>query len=224
MTNILELKNIDKSYDADTHILKGINLNLKSSESVSLVGASGSGKSSLLHIAGLLDSYQEGTIIIDGQNMNNIGEDKKTKIRLEKIGFIYQFHNLLPEFCAWENVAYPMWVNGISRPDAKKKSIKLLELVGLQDKINSSATKLSGGEAQRVAIARSLANNPKIILADEPTGNLDDENTQNVWTLLLDLVKQQNVSLLCVTHDMNLAKKTDDIYSLKNKKIVKINK
>ncbi|MGB1360532.1 MAG: ABC transporter ATP-binding protein [Alphaproteobacteria bacterium] len=222
MTNtLLEIKNIKKSYGVD-EILSGIDLKLMSGEAVSLVGSSGSGKSTLLHIAGLLDGYDDGDVVVKGTNVNKLSEAKKTKIRLNDIGFIYQFHNLLPEFNVWENVAYPMWVAGVSRNESKARAIELLKEVGLADKANSSSLKLSGGEAQRVAIARGIANNPNIILADEPTGNLDDENTKKIWDLLIGLVKKKGFSLLCVTHDMDLAKKTDKIYSLKNKKITKI--
>ena len=217
---ILSLKNITKSYD--DLILDKISFDLKTGQSVALVGASGSGKSTLLHIAGLLDNFDSGELIIDGMNCNNISESKKTKIRHEKIGFVYQMHNLLPEFCVWENVAYPMWVGGVGKKQSKTRALQLLDDVGLADKANQKSTTLSGGEAQRVAIARALANNPSIILADEPTGNLDDTNTKKIWDLLLSLIKSKGISMMCVTHDMALAKKTNIIYQLNNKKITKI--
>ena len=218
---ILSLKNITKSY-GDNLILDKLSMDLKLGQSVALVGASGSGKSTLLHICGLLDKYEDGEVTIDNVNCSNVGEGKKTNIRLQKIGFIYQMHNLLPEFNVWENVAYPMWVRGVSKKQSKSRAIELLKDVGMADKWKQSSATLSGGEAQRVAIARALANNPSLILADEPTGNLDDDNTNNIWKLLLKLVADKNISMLCVSHDMGLAKKTDVIYQLKNKKIAKI--
>ena len=219
--SILSIKNISKSYGNEL-ILDNISFELKSGQSVALVGASGTGKSTLLHICGLLDKFDSGDVKIDNVNCTKIGEGKKTDIRLEKIGFIYQMHNLLPEFCVWENVAYPMWVSGETKSKSKIRALELLSDVGLSGKENQSSTTLSGGEAQRVAIARALANNPNIILADEPTGNLDDKNTKKVWDLLLKLVKDKGISMLCVTHDIALAKKTNVIYQLSNKKITKI--
>ncbi len=201
----LELTDIEKSYGCEK-VLRGCDLSLKQGEIITLTGASGCGKSTLLHIAGLLDTPMGGDVLIDNVNATNLNINERARLRLEKIGFIYQQHNLMSEFSVIENVLYPMWVFQKDRKKAMDRALDLLEKVGMIDLKDKSAGLLSGGQSQRVAIARALANKPKIILADEPTGNLDEQNSHKVWMLLSEQVKNQNCCLLCATHDLNLAK------------------
>ncbi len=218
MTNsipVLEVKNVIKAY-ASTKVLNSVSFTLNERESVALVGTSGCGKTTLLHMAGMLDSFDSGEILIDGLEVSRLSERKRTALRNKDIGFIYQFHNLLPEFSALENVLFPMWIAGVRGKKAKNKAMELLSSVDMIEYKSKKVATLSGGQAQRVAIARALANSPKIVLADEPTGNLDDINTQKVWDLLMHAVKENGASLLVVTHDMSLARKANRVAKITN--------
>ncbi len=220
MNKVLQFNKVVKSYGDDSLILDGVDFTVRQGEIVAMVGASGCGKSTVLHCAGLLDSIDSGQVIIDNTDTNTANDRIRTQIRREKIGVVYQFHNLLSEFNVWENVAYPLWLQGVSKKSAYEQAVTLLCVVGLEDKIRSKTNTLSGGQAQRVAIARCLAGTPSIILADEPTGNLDDDNSQTVWSVLLDTVRTYNTAMLCVTHDMHLAKTADKIYTIKDKQVI----
>ena len=214
---VFQLSHLKKSYVQGSHsldILKDINLELKPGELVALVGSSGSGKSTLLHIAGLLEPPTQGSVLINGQDAWAQSDAQRTALRRDHIGFVYQFHHLLPEFSAQENVALPQIMKGISRAKAMDRALALLKTLGLEDRATHRPSRLSGGEQQRVAILRAMANNPHILLADEPTGNLDEETAQRVLDELIRLVREQNVAALIVTHDLSLAQKMDRIYHL----------
>ncbi len=216
---ILELKNIHRHFiqgGKDLHILKGVNFTLNRGEVVTLVGASGSGKSTLLQIAGLLDGMIEGDVIIDGQTCTRLSDNKRTRIRRNDVGFIYQFHHLLPEFSALENVILPQIIAGISKSKARKGAAEMLEKLGLGSRIAHRPSELSGGEQQRVAIARALINRPKILLADEPTGNLDEATGNGVMNELLRLSREEGISALIATHNNQLARKMDRCVTLHN--------
>ncbi len=205
----------------DEEILKGIDVEIYRGEFVSITGASGSGKSSLLYILGLLDPPTEGSVYLDGIKIDFKKQNELAVLRNRKVGFVFQFHYLLPEFTALENILIPMIKAGRSIKESKERSKKLLEKVGLDGKENRKPYQLSGGEQQRVAIARALANNPAIILADEPTGNLDSKNTEVVMNILLNL-NREGTTILMVTHEQELAKKTDRTFEMKDGQIVKI--
>ena len=205
----------------DEEILKGIDVEIYRGEFVSITGASGSGKSSLLYILGLLDPPTEGSVHLDGIKIDFKKQNELAVLRNRKVGFVFQFHYLLPEFTALENILIPMIKAGRSIKESKERSKKLLEKVGLDGKENRKPYQLSGGEQQRVAIARALANNPAIILADEPTGNLDSKNTEVVMNILLNL-NREGTTILMVTHEQELAKKTDRTFEMKDGQIVKI--
>ncbi len=221
---VLILENISKSYKQNEgylEIIKDSSLFVRSKETVAFVGPSGAGKTTLLQICGLLDTPTSGEIYINNQNIKNLTDIQKTIIRRDNIGFVFQFHHLLPEFSVLENVILP----GLVKATEKKKNIKerakiILNDLGLSSKINNRPYQLSGGERQRVAIARAIINNPSIILADEPTGNLDPENADVVFNLLLKIVHNYNSSLLMVTHNVDLAKKLDRIITIKDKQII----
>ena len=210
---ILKARNLQKSYSQagaePLHILKDFSIDMHREEIVALVGPSGSGKSTLLHVLGLLDHSDSGSLTIDSQDMNVINDADRTKIRRNDLGFIYQFHHLLPEFSAIENVMLPQIIAGVSHEEAKKRAYTLLEKLKLSHRLDNRPAKLSGGEQQRVAIARALANEPKLILADEPTGNLDPETAEEVFAMFLDLVRTTGISALIATHNMDLAKRMD---------------
>ncbi|NYB51390.1 MAG: ABC transporter ATP-binding protein, partial [Methanobacteriaceae archaeon] len=202
--NIVEIKNLKKGFDqGKITALNGIDLEIKKGEYVSIIGPSGSGKSTLLNMIGALDRPDEGEIRVAGYNLT----DKKdlSEFRSKEIGFIFQLHNLIPNLSVLENVEIPMYESGISSKKMRNRALKLLEYMNLSDKVDRKPTALSGGERQRVAIARSLANKPSIILADEPTGSLDSKNGQIILQLLEDLHKKENVTLIMVTHDLNVA-------------------
>ncbi len=215
MHNIISLKNISKQYDKhDAFVLKDASLSVNKAEFVALVGPSGSGKSTLLHITGLLDTPTHGKIIIENQHINKYSDDEKTKIRLSKIGFVYQYHHLLQEFSAVENVMLPQLIAGIPKKIAYKKSCELLNDLGLETKIKSMPSELSGGQRQRVAIARAVANDPVILLADEPTGNLDYETAMSVFEDLLKMMQQKKMSAIVATHNSDLAAKMSRTYNI----------
>ncbi len=225
--SVLKLSNTSKSFcqgKEELHVLESVSLGIEAGEVVALVGPSGCGKSTLLQIAGLLDNPDSGDILIDGQNCNNISDKKRTSIRLEKIGFVYQFHHLLPDFSAQENVAIPQIIANIKKKEALKNAGELLSKMGLGERLKHRPSELSGGEQQRVAIARALSNNPVILLADEPTGNLDPDTAQEIFNILFEQVRgntggnktKQNLSMLFVTHDHDLARKADKILELRD--------
>lgn len=209
-----------QSGDSFINVLNGVNFSIDKGQSVALIGQSGSGKSTLLQIAALLEKPTFGKVIINGKEANNLQDENRTKLRRENLGFIYQFHNLLSEFSALENVMIPQIISGTSKQKAEKKALELLDQVELSHRINQSPKKLSGGEQQRVSIARALANNPKIIIADEPTGNLDPNNAEVVFNLFLKLIKENKMSVFMATHNTDLAKKLDKTISLSNGKII----
>ena len=220
---VLELASIKKSFSKGStnkiEVLKGIDLQLFPGEIVALVAPSGAGKSTLLQIAGLLDKPLSGKIFIDGQEIQNKSDNQLTMIRRREIGFVYQFHHLLPEFSSRENIDLPQLANGFPSKDAQRRSKELLDLVNLANRSNHRPAELSGGEQQRIAICRALANKPKIILADEPTGNLDQNTTLSVFESLLKIVKKTNLAALIATHNLDLAKRMDRVVELVDGKI-----
>ena len=197
--------------------MSNINLELIKGEIVGLVSPSGGGKSTLLQVAGLLDKPTSGEIIINDQKVDDYNVKQITNFRKKEIGFIYQFHHLLPEFSALENISIPQWCSGKSKKDSYQFSLKLLESVGLSNRKNHRPSELSGGEQQRVALCRALANQPSILIADEPTGNLDNENSEIIFNLIIEIVKISGLSALIATHDMYLAKKMDKIVKISGK-------
>ena len=220
--SLVSLKNITKSYSLDKNnyqILKDINLEIQQGELLSVVGPSGSGKSTLLKIIGLLDAPDSGSIKINKMDCSKISENKQTILRRDFIGFIFQSYNLLPDFTALENVVLPQNIMGIATKKAISKAKKLFNELKIDNKYHNYPNQLSGGEQQRVAIARSLINKPKLILADEPTGNLDTENTNNIAKILEKISKEHKITTIIVTHDMNIAKNADKIYCLDDGKL-----
>lgn len=219
MSNILELKNLKQSFTQGgktLDILNGVDFVIKQNEVVGLVGPSGSGKSTLLQITGLLERPKSGGVFIDGVDCLKLKDSDRTKIRLNKIGFVYQYHHLLPEFSALENASIPKIITGKSKQQAEDETHILLDTVGLKDRKEHRPAELSGGEQQRVAIARALANDPVLLLADEPTGNLDPKTAAVVFKILYDAVKKNNGAALIVTHNLDIAKKCDRYVLLKD--------
>jgi len=219
----LELKNISKHFyqgEQRLDVLKELNLEISPKEVVALVGPSGSGKSTLLQIAGLLERQSSGQIFLDGTDCSTAGDALRTSLRRDYLGFVYQYHNLLPDFDALENVVLPQLIAGKSKKDAIEKAEWLLVRLGLKERLKHRPAELSGGEQQRVAIARSLANTPKILLADEPTGNLDPNTSNNVFLELLNIVKETGLSALIATHNMDLAAKMDREVLLQDGKLI----
>ena len=217
MNKILELKKISRTYFLDNRpvdIFKDINLTIKGREKIALVGPSGCGKTSLLHIAGLLEAPSSGEVFVRDEKINWSSDNSLSNYRLNDIGFIFQFNNLLEDFNALENIALPNIIAGNNKKNAFEKSELLLSQVGLQDRMKSFPNQLSGGEQQRVAIARSLINNPSIILADEPTGNLDFKSSMNVIELFNKLIDEYNCSIILATHDLNVADLQDKVISI----------
>lgn len=210
--------NICKSFPF-VDVLQGVNLKIKKGESVALTGESGSGKSTLLHISGLLETASSGEVLFKGQKTNTLNDDKKTEIRRKNIGFVYQFHNLLPEFTSLENVMMPLIINNISKKVAHERAKEILETVGLGHRLNQFPKKLSGGEQQRVAIARALAICPDIIIADEPTGNLDNKTSFEVFNLFVEMIESRRMSLLMATHNLDLASQLQTQVLLQNGRI-----
>lgn len=217
MTCVLNLKSITKSYsqaDQDLNVLNGIDLSIKEGEMVALLGQSGAGKSTLLQICGLLDRPSSGLIELCQQDVSQLNDKQRTKLRLEYLGFVYQFHYLLPEFSALENVMIPRLIAKEDLSTAKENALELLGQMGLSHRLHHRPKKLSGGEQQRVAIARALSNNPKLLLADEPTGNLDPKTADHVFSSLKNLVKNKGLAAFIATHNIELAKKMDRIVVL----------
>jgi lipoprotein-releasing system ATP-binding protein len=201
-------------------VFRDISLTLKRGEIAALVGQSGAGKSSLLHIAGLLEEPTEGEVFIEGKAVSHLPERVRTELRRETLGFVYQFHHLLPEFTALENVAMPRRIAGFSREEAAKEAKRLLAMVGLAERVDHRPSQLSGGEQQRVAIARALANSPRVLLADEPTGNLDPRTADGVFDVLISLVRSENLSALIATHNYALSDKMDRTLQLEKGALV----
>lgn len=216
---MLTATNIHKYYD-QLWVLKGVDLTIQQGEIASIVGPSGSGKSTLLHILGTLDHPSEGRISINNQYIDFRNDKQVAAFRNQHIGFVFQFHHLLPEFTAVENVCIPGWMAGRRKKDVAEQAVRLLETLGLGHRVENKPSALSGGEQQRVAVARALINNPKIIFADEPTGNLDSANARELHQLFFDLRKQFNQTFLIVTHNEELAQMSDRILHMKDGKIV----
>ena len=220
---LLKLEGLEKTFQSGGRpltIFKNLDLKVEAGELVALVGQSGTGKSTLLHIAGLLDKPTAGSITINGRVANKLSEKARTAMRLSTIGFIYQFHHLLPEFTALENVAMPQIIAGMKVGDAKDKAEVVLRSLGLGGRLTHRPSTLSGGEQQRVAIARALANDPKLLLADEPTGNLDPGTSNEVFEMLLDQVREREIGALVATHNLELADQMDRGMELKAGRIV----
>ncbi|MCP5061812.1 MAG: ABC transporter ATP-binding protein [Ignavibacteriae bacterium] len=221
---ILSAKNIYKSFskgkETKVSVLRDLSLSITENEITVIVGSSGAGKSTLLHILSGLDLPDSGEVLIDDKNIFSLTESEITNFRNSSIGFIYQFHHLLPEFTAAENVAIAKMINGTSKKEALKQSVEILDIVGLSERVDHKPAELSGGEQQRVAIARALINNPKIIFADEPTGNLDSANSETIHNLFIDLKNKLGITLLIVTHNPDLVKLADRIIEMKDGQIV----
>ena len=214
---IISIESIDKSFGEGDEILqvfKNFSLSLHQGESIGLVGASGSGKSTLLHIICGLDRPDSGSVKIQGIDITELNYDERSKLRNTEIGFVYQFHHLLPELTALENIILPALLAGTNQAEAIKNASLLLEQVNLSGKENNTPNELSGGERQRVAIARAMSNNPSCLIMDEPTGNLDTKNVENFMTLLMDMVSIKNVTLLIATHDTKVSSRLDRLLSL----------
>jgi lipoprotein-releasing system ATP-binding protein len=214
---VLEARGVQKSFTqgpVTLEVLQGVMLAVSSGERIAIVGASGSGKTTLLQILGGLDRPTTGQVFVDGQDIHGLREDARGMLRNRALGFVYQFHHLLPEFSALENVAMPLLVRRMRVAEAKDKAGEILERVGLGRRLTHRPYQLSGGERQRAAVARALVTEPKIILADEPTGNLDGANAESVFELMLELNRERGTSLVVVTHDMRLAGRMERIYEI----------
>jgi lipoprotein-releasing system ATP-binding protein len=224
MSDTLILQGLTKTYNRGRHnevaVLRGVDLTLARGEVVALVAPSGAGKSTLLHIAGLLDSPDAGQVSIGGQDMTGLPDDRRTAARREKVGFVYQFHHLLPEFSALENIVLPQLANGTPKAKAEARGRDLLTRVGVADRADHRPAELSGGQQQRVAFCRGLANAPELLLADEPTGNLDPANAEQVFAALMALVRETGLSALIATHNMELAARMDRIVRLDQGRVV----
>ena len=223
MDNIVEIKNVDKIYygHVDTQVLFDVDLTFAQGACNAIVGESGSGKSTLLNIIGMLDRPTRGQVLINGKRTDTMNKNEVAELRNETVGFVFQFHYLLPEFTAMENVLIPYMIKkGKMDKAIQERADALFEMVGLSDVKNNPATKMSGGQQQRTAIVRALINNPKVLLADEPTGNLDSENTDKVCTIFRQIIDQFGTTFIVVTHDLRIAEKTDKIIQIKDGKIV----
>jgi lipoprotein-releasing system ATP-binding protein len=219
---VLELRAIDRTYRTsagELPVLRGTDLRIAPGELVGLVGPSGSGKSTLLHTAGLLERPESGEVLLDGADCLKLSEDGRTAIRRKKIGFVYQFHHLLPEFNAVDNVSMPLMIAGVGRKQARQKAASLLDEMGLSERLDHQPAQLSGGEQQRVAIARALANDPRLVIADEPTGNLDPATTERVFATLIKMVREEGAGVLVATHNFALTRHMDRVLTLRDGKL-----
>jgi len=223
---ILELKNVVKTYKqgkVNLEVLKGVDLVVRPNEATALVGQSGSGKSTLLQIAGLLDKPTSGKIYISGKDISKAGDEERTLFRRDFVGFVYQYHNLLGDFNALENVMLPMLIAGKDKREAEERAAFLLDKLHLTHRLKHRPAELSGGEQQRVAIARALANSPKLLLADEPTGNLDPKTSEEVFQMLLNIISETGLSALIATHNLELAARMTRQLNLKDGKLINLN-
>jgi lipoprotein-releasing system ATP-binding protein len=222
MSEQLVLRDVVRSFSQageTLEVLRGVNFTIRQGEMVALVGPSGAGKSTLLHVAGLLEQPTSGEVIIGGEDAARLADGPRTALRCRTIGFVYQFHHLLPEFSALENVVVPQMLAGQSRRDAAARAHELLSMVGLAHRETHRPGRLSGGEQQRVAIARALANKPALLLADEPTGNLDPHTAEDVFAMMGDLVRNSGLGALVATHNLELAARMDRILTLRDGRI-----
>ena len=220
---LLQVKNIHHSFvdgDTVTKVLNGVSLEIRAGETTAIVGPSGCGKSTLLYLLGLLDRPDKGEIYLNGEEVSKTEDHTRTALRNQSIGFVFQFHFLIKELSALENVALPIRKAGFSKMESQEKALEALEKLGLGSKADRFANKLSGGEQQRVAIARAIANSPSLILADEPTGNLDSQNSENVFSLLENLAHRERIGVLLVTHDSGLAQKCSNIVHFRDGLII----
>ena len=216
---MLEARQIEKSYGV-LQVLKAVDLTINKGEIVSIVGSSGAGKSTLLHILGTLDTPDKGEVLLHGNRIDKLTGNALARFRNKNIGFIFQFHHLLPEFTALENVCIPGWIAGTKKAETEKKASKLLETLGLKDRLQNKPNQLSGGEQQRVAVARALINDPQIVMADEPTGNLDSANGRDLYKLFIELRDKFQQTFLIVTHNEELAQMGDRVVVMKDGMIV----
>lgn len=212
---MIKVSNIHKSF-GKVEVLKGVDLIINKSEVVSIVGASGAGKSTLLQIIGTLDKADSGSVIIDNQDINLLNQRKLAEFRNKRIGFVFQFHHLLPEFTALENICIPAFIAGTSKKDATNKALQLLEYMNLIDRKDHKPSMMSGGEQQRIAVARALINNPSVILADEPSGNLDSQSAKELHQLFFDLRNKTGQTFIIVTHNPQLAEMSDKTFTMKD--------
>src|SRR4051794_34042680 len=218
----LELRGVRRVFrlaGTELRVLNGVDLALEPGEIVALVGPSGAGKSTMLHVAGLLERPDGGALLIEGRDCGSLSDEHRTLLRRRALGFVYQFHHLLPEFSALENVMLPQMIAGVARAAARRKAEALLGRVGLAERLTHRPARLSGGEQQRVAIVRALANDPKILLADEPTGNLDHTTAEGVVETLLGIVRASGLAALIATHNLDLARRLDRIVALEDGKL-----
>jgi lipoprotein-releasing system ATP-binding protein len=213
------VRRVFKQAGTELQVLNGVDLALQPGEVVALVGPSGAGKSTLLHLAGLLERPNGGTVVIGGEDCSNLSDERRTLLRRSDIGFVYQFHHLLPEFSALENVMLPQMIAGVPRGRARARAAALLDQVGLAPRAHHRPARLSGGEQQRVAIVRALANDPNLLLGDEPTGNLDHATGESVLNTLLDLVRRTGLAALIATHNLDLAHRLDRVVALDEGKL-----
>lgn len=216
---MLSARNIEKHY-GKLHVLKNVDINIQKGEIVSIVGSSGAGKSTFLHILGTLDKPDKGEVKLYDQRIDKLSGKALSRFRNKHIGFIFQFHHLLPEFTALENVCIPGWIAGSKKKETETRAIELLNILGLGQRLENKPNQLSGGEQQRVAVARALINNPAIIMADEPTGNLDSTNAKELHQLFIDLRNKYQQTFLIVTHNEELARMSDRILQMKDGKII----
>lgn len=220
MSIIIKAEELHKSFttikNVKLNVLKGISIEIEKEKISVIVGASGAGKSTLLHLLSGLDKPDSGKVFFDGKDISNYGDEKLSKFRNQNIGFIFQFHHLLPEFTALENTAIPLMIGGISLTRSVERAKELLNSVGLSERFDHKPAELSGGEQQRVAVARALANNPKIIFADEPTGNLDSENSEAIHKIIFELRDRLKITFIIVTHNPGLVNLADTVYEMKD--------
>ncbi len=216
---MLEVKNLFKKY-ANFTVVNDVSLHVGKGEIVSIVGPSGAGKSTLLHLVGALDKPDSGSVLIDGTDILQLPSKKQAKFRNTHIGFVFQFHHLLPEFSAIENVSVPLWIKGASKKEALQQAAEMLGVVGLAGRLEHKPSELSGGEQQRVAIARALVTRPSVVMADEPTGNLDSANAHSLHQLFLDLRDKFGQTFIMITHNEALAQMTDRVFTMQDGKIV----